>query len=421
MSAPHWLCIQIGARERYAIATALKRRGRLAGLLTDYWYHKDSLLCRLVELLKSNTKAARHPELMDRDVIATTSRRALFDLGLVATGRKGMDANWRRNSWFQRVAWMQMKTMKPELLRSAGGICYAYSYAARIFFQQMRARGWYCVLNQIDGGPYEESLMCCERQRYPELGEFVEVAPQAYWAEWREECALADAIVVNSEFSRYCALENGVSAERIHVIPLAVEGIVGSPLRRHYPSMFTVQRPLRVLYLGGLTLRKGIGRFFDAISLLADEPRIEFVIVGGDPDQLPARYRRLSRTHFHGNVPAAEVARFYATADVFILPTLSDGFARTQLEAQASRLPVIVSQNCGQVVRDGVNGIVLPDVEPASIVVALRQCIEAPEMLSKMSFASGGMLGEFSHARLGERLLDLEAWLLEKTRQGQAT
>ncbi len=56
------------------------------------------------------------------------------------------------------------------------------------------------------------------------------------------------------------------------------------------------------------------------------------------------------------------VESYYRDADVFILPTLSDGFGLTQLEAQAWKLPVIASRYCGEVVRDGFNGVVIEEV-----------------------------------------------------------
>ena len=67
---------------------------------------------------------------------------------------------------------------------------------------------------------------------------------------------------------------------------------------------------------------------------------------------------------------AKETAEKYKAADVFILPTLSDGFAITQLEAQAYGLPVISSKTCGGIVENGRNGIILE--EPVHHALPLR-------------------------------------------------
>jgi glycosyltransferase involved in cell wall biosynthesis len=78
---------------------------------------------------------------------------------------------------------------------------------------------------------------------------------------------------------------------------------------------------------------------------------------------------------------------FYRRAEIFILRTMSDGFAITQLEAQAYRLPVIASKFCGKVVENGVNGSILDEPSAACIAHALRDCIASPDRgsVSKLS------------------------------------
>jgi glycosyltransferase involved in cell wall biosynthesis len=72
-------------------------------------------------------------------------------------------------------------------------------------------------------------------------------------------------------------------------------------------------------------------------------------------------------------------------SDVLVFPSLSDGFGMAQLEAQRWRLPVIASPFCGRVVRDGVNGILLPEVSPETIAAALRTVASRPELLAEFS------------------------------------
>ncbi len=69
--------------------------------------------------------------------------------------------------------------------------------------------------------------------------------------------------------------------------------------------------------------------------------------------------------------PRIEVDKYYKDADVFIFPTFSDGFGLTQLEAQSWKLPVIASRHCGEVVRDGVNGVILEEVSGQAIADVL--------------------------------------------------
>jgi glycosyltransferase involved in cell wall biosynthesis len=94
-----------------------------------------------------------------------------------------------------------------------------------------------------------------------------------------------------------------------------------------------------------------------------------------------------------------------------VLPTHSDGFALTQLEAQARGLPVIASRYCGQVVKDGVNGPLLPEVTAKALAQALRDLVTNPRLLESMASESR-VREEFSLESVGE--------LLEQSR-GQGT
>ena len=78
----------------------------------------------------------------------------------------------------------------------------SYSYTALEPFRYAKAHGWKTVLVQIDPGPEEERIVAEEAARVPELAGGWQPAPAEYWASWREECKLADRILVNSEWSR---------------------------------------------------------------------------------------------------------------------------------------------------------------------------------------------------------------------------
>src|SRR5205807_774852 len=108
----------------------------------------------------------------------------------------------------------------------------------------------------------------------------------------------------------------------------------------------TNERPLRALFLGQVNLSKGIARLLDAAQILRDEP-VEFWIVG--PVQVANATAKAvdARVKWFGPVTRSQAAEKFRAADVFILPTLSDGFAITQLEAQAHGLPIMASRCCG--------------------------------------------------------------------------
>ena len=231
---------------------------------------------------------------------------------------------------------------------------------------------------------------------------------------WREECELADRIVVNSEWSREGLVRGGVPGEKISVIPLAYEGqtsavqtVRSRGTAERIRRVLQHERPLRVLFLGLINLRKGVARLLEAARILRDEP-VEFWMVGPVEIANASTITDAGRVKWFGAVTRNQAAEFYRNADVFILPTLSDGFAITQLEAQAHGLPVIASKNCGKVVENGVNGIILDEPSAACIAHAVRDCIASPDRLEKLASASG-VRDEFTIDGLGQQLQHLGA------------
>ena len=168
-----------------------------------------------------------------------------------------------------------------------------------------------------------------------------------------------------------------------------VRAAAGQPdFCRRYPSSFSSTRPLRVLFLGQVNLRKGVEPLLDAIRLLGSEP-IEFTFVGPVQISIPADLRDNRQVRWQGAAPRLATSQFYKDADVFLFPTFSDGFGLTQLEAQAWKLPIITTQFCGEVVEHGRNGWILPEITPQSIAEILRECLRDPSRLQAASDRSG--------------------------------
>jgi len=408
-----WLCCQLGAREHYAIPRALFRGDMLTYLLTDAWVPPSSLLAKICGS-RSKLRGRFHSELRDAQVRAFNSSLIVFEM-LARTHRlRGWTKIIARNGWFQRkvVSFLcsQLSTIdyQPTLL--------SYSYTALEPFRYAKAQGWKTLLVQIDPGPEEEAIVAGEAARVRELAAGWQPAPTEYWALWREECKVADRIVVNSEWSREALIRRGVPREKVSIIPLAYEvtGLLDhettTPQEREYPDRFTFERPMRVLFLGLINLRKGVARLLEAARILRDEP-VEFWMVGPVETAHANTIANAGRVKWFGPVTRNQATQFYRDADVFILPTLSDGFAITQLEAQAHGLPVIASKFCGKVVENGLDGIVLEEPTAACIAGVLRDCIVDPDRLQKLAAASR-LRDEFTIEALAERLQKLGAALL---------
>jgi glycosyltransferase involved in cell wall biosynthesis len=350
---------------------------------------------------------------------AFNSSLILFEALARARRLRGWAKIIARNRWFQRkvVSFLssQLSTLNYQ------PILLSYSYTALEPFRYAKAHGWKTVLVQIDPGPEEEKIVAEEAARVPDLAGVWQPAPAKYWALWREECKLADRMVVNSDWSREGLIRGGVPSEKLSVIPLAYKTpeVRGqkSDVRcaRTYPARFTQERPLRVLFLGQINLRKGLARLLEAARILRDEP-VEFWMVGPVETAHASTIGNAGRVKWFGPVTRNQASEFYRNADVFILPTLSDGFAITQLEAQAHGLPVIASKFCGKVVDNGLDGIVFEEPTAACIAAAVRDCIADADRLQKLAAASR-LRDEFTIEALADRLQKLGAELWNPSHQ----
>jgi glycosyltransferase involved in cell wall biosynthesis len=413
-----WICCQLGAREHYAIPRALACLDMLDCLLTDAWVMPSSLLAKICGR-GSKLKDRFHNELRDARVTAFNSSLILFEMLARARGLNGWTRIIARNRWFQRKVVSFLRSQLSTL--NSQPILLSYSYTALEPFRYAKGHGWKTLLVQIDPGPAEEAIVAGEAARVPELAGAWQPAPPEYWNDWREECKLADWIVVNSEWSRDGLIRGGIPSENISIIPVAYEAErprdygTTRPQERSYPARFTQERPLRVLFLGQINLRKGVARLLEAARILRDEP-VEFWMAGPVEIAMLGANTDAGRMKWLGPVTRKQAAEVYRGADVFILPTLSDGFAITQLEAQAHGLPVIASKFCGKVVDNGLDGIVLEEPTAACIAAAVRDCIAGADRLQKLAAASR-LRDEFTIQALADRLQKLGADLWNPSQQ----
>jgi len=399
-SQPSWICCQLGAREHYSVPRALHKSGLLSHLVADAWVPGSHPL----RWFRPSLRERFHPSLKSAHVLNGNLSLSAFELLAKLQGLSGWPLTLARNKWFQRMAVRRLKTLRTE---PGPKVLFAYSYAALDILSYARSQGWRTVLGQIDPGPDSAHLekLC---SRHGGGFETLHSPPDSYWDSWRKECDLADDIIVNSEWSRHSLVESGIDGRKIQVIPLVIQNPAGSMTEpRTYPARFDAQRPLRVLFLGQITARKGVLPTLQAARLLAGEP-VEFWMAGAERFDVGDELRSSPGVRWVGKVDRSGTAKFYQEADVFLFPSFSDGFGLTQLEAQSLKLPVIASRYCGAVVRDGQNGALLPNPSAEAIADVIRVCLKEPQVLARWSEHAVSMK-EFGIDVFGERLRGIVA------------
>jgi glycosyltransferase involved in cell wall biosynthesis len=394
---PSWICCHLGAREHYAVPRALYRLGRLAQLVTDAWVVPGTMPAWLTGSAFARLGQRHHPELDTAPVRAFTPSLVAHEALWRLQRRRDWDLFMARNRWFGERAADALAAM-PD---GAPVMVFAHSYAAEHVFREARNRGWTTVLGQIDPGPEHYALQQRLAASSAGFTSHAPAPPPAYFDGWRAECELADRIVVNSQWSRQSLVRAGVDAAKIHTVPLVHEVETGSaPFTRAYPPAFSPERPLRVLFVGTSSPAKGAPELLQALERLAGLP-IELHVVGSNAMTVPQRFAGDPRIRWVGAVDRNAVMAYYRSSDVLVFPSHSEGFGMAQVEAQSWRLPIIASANCGAVVTDGVNGIVLREVSAPAIAEAIRSVAADPRRLAAFAGQAGRSAPDLSSLAAG--------------------
>ena len=224
---------------------------------------------------------------------------------------------------------------------------YAFNGAALEIFQRARQHGVRCVLDQT-AAPwrYNTQLLGREQARWPGWEECPsDMDPGGHMMAREEaEWELADQIVCGSPFVVEAIRSVGGPIEKCRVVPYPVPDVAPMIERKQILR----DRRLRVLFVGTLQLRKGIQYVWDTVGRLGDRD-FECRAVGPSDLTPDAEKSVRSRLDWQGQVGRNDVWTHYAWADVFFLPTLSEGSANVCWEAAATRTQVVTTSAAGLV------------------------------------------------------------------------
>lgn len=259
---------------------------------------------------------------------------------------------------------------------------YAYEDLALETFSTAKQHNLKCLYDlPIGYWRAMRNLLEEEREKNPEwamtLGAFYDSEKKLQRKD--DELSLADKIYVASSFTKKTLEMYPGKLADIEVIPY---GFPTVNRERIYDDI--LNRKIKVLFVGGLSQRKGLSYFFDAIKGLED--KIEATVVGkGNLNECTALKEALLRVNYIPSLPHNEILNLMAKQDLFIFPSLFEGFGLVITEAMSQGTPVITTdRTCGpDIINNGIDGWVVEAGNSEAIRELLEQFISNPELLVK--------------------------------------
>lgn len=210
-----------------------------------------------------------------------------------------------------------------------------------------------------------------------------------------EELALASQVIVPSRFVAESLREFPGDLPPISIIPYGCPPPISPESRSWFKGC-----SLRVLFVGGLSQRKGLSYLLTAIGSLGNE--VSLTIIGAGPAQplVDLRHRQL------GAVPHSVVLEQMRQHDVLVFPSLFEGYALVIAEAMAQGMPVIITPNSGasDLVTHGAEGWIVPIRNSAAISQCLHECIEKPSTVALMGNAALELAASWTWEHYRQRL-----------------
>ncbi len=411
------ICVaQIGARRHYAIPAILSGQGTLTRFYTDL--HAESLPVRALSSLSVFNRLGALRRARARQIRDVPSDR-VYDFPWFGI-RRMLRARGVRTSAQRYASYVSANRKFGRLVCHAGfadaNTVYVFNGAGLEIMKAARKLGLKTIMEQTAADQaFDEQLLAEERHHWPHWEQQKVVED-----DWRtladreiEERSLADLVICGSEYVRDSIASVGETTAHCAVVPSGYR-TVAQTSKQHSSGA-----GLNVLFAGSVCLRKGIQYLLKAADSLPSD-RIAIRVVG--PQAISDRAFRDVCTTFEyaGIVPRSEMPAQYAWADVLVLPTISEGSANVCYEALAAGLPVITTPHAGSVVRDGLEGFLVPIRSSEQLSEKILKLDQDTNLWQTMSENALARAQEFTWDRYAARLLAAVGRLFETQSQKPA-
>lgn len=381
--------VHSGARDAYQLALALSERGLLCALVTDLFWPLDqvwarAVLGRLPAGLR-NLLAQRSEIRIPGAEICLCSISGLATLLLDKVPRVPLSVRRKMTRY-----------MDAHLGRTAGRLAarnnaglVSYSYYGYDAFNYYRRPG---ILFQLHPHPASmRRILREELAAHPDCAssltqEWELSLPEQDFQHLIRETRMASRFLVASSFTRRTLVEHGTPIEAIRVIPYGVDSVRFTPdARRRSPD----RSKLKLLFVGRINQRKGIKYLLEALRFL-NTTQVELTVCGRVVDGLELFRPFASQVKIRPSVTAADLVEAYQSADLFVFPSVAEGFGQVLLESLACGLPILSTTHTAapDLIDEGAQGFVVEPRRPDLIAQRIEWAMTHRAELTEMGHAA---------------------------------
>lgn len=262
---------------------------------------------------------------------------------------------------------------------------YAYEDAAYHSFIEAKKHGIKCIYDlPIAYWETAKNLLKEESERLPMWADTIESAlsdSEEKLIRKENELKLADTIIVPSSFVKN-SLPTWADEKKVIMTPFGSPTIPSSIK----PKTIHSKRPLRILFVGSMSQRKGLGDLFEAIDIV-NSPEVELVVLGSMQASHDFYNDKIKSGFVYEKGRAhSEVLELMRSCDVFCLPSIVEGRALVMQEAMSQGLPLIITPNTGgeDLIINGETGFLVPIRSPEIIAEKINWFLDNRSRIAEM-------------------------------------
>lgn len=357
---------QFGARKHYQEPTILHQEKILSTLYTDFYFYQPILN----KLLKKHYIYKYIPDTIKKAIERYDSglkdARIIHFPYLAYKYKKAL-----ATTKSQDLAVIYLETGKvfcKKIIKKGfknADIIYGFNGASLELFQEAKKQNIFCILDQtLAERSFFYKLLLEEEQHWKGWAKHpftVEKKDLELAEREQQEQYLADSIICGSDFVKDSLIARRVENKKIQVIPLGKQQDYSSKqVVNQNQRIEKNSNHLNILFAGSVSLRKGIQYLLEALNIIKGDISFTCKVAGSINIKSERIEEYQNICNFLGQVPRSKMSELYAWADVFVLPSICEGSAMVTYEAMMWGLPIITTYNSGSIVRNNIDGFIIP-------------------------------------------------------------